>query len=257
MLNFQLLLLSLFICCANLSAQEFAQEGWVLWYDQNQFAAEDVPNSFIEKQKQLASRPNAQVNSVGLAPDGGWVIAYLNKASTDNKAHLSWDGTHKDFMQILQPINEQNSTIQQIVFSPLLTYDRQSWVILYDNYHADWKNLPETLIQKIIELSQASKNIKSIGLAANGAWVLVADNNEIYAESISPALDLAIKGLKIENKPIHYIAFNLDGGWLLLHGKNGALWDAIPNNLIKQITALQEKDAQIKGASFFTIKGKL
>lgn len=249
---FQLTFLLLF-CTGALSAQE----GWVLWYNQNQFAAADVPIDFIAKQNQLSQSTNVQINTVGLSPDGAWVLAYLNKASAEGKTHLSWEGTQRDFMNVLQPINEQKSEIQQIVFSPSLTFERQSWLILYDNKQADWKNIPSNLIQKIIELSRANKTIKTVGLAANDAWVLVADNNEVYFESIPTTLQLAIQGLQAQKKSINFISFNVDNAWVLFHDKNGALWEGIPDNLIHQINNLKKEDAQIRGVHFLTIKGKL
>lgn len=234
-----------------------AQEGWMLWYGNNQFAAQDIPYSLQKKQTQLSQRPSARVNCVGLAPDGGWVISYYSQSGNTAKPYLSWDGTHRDFMEILHPINNSGSVIQQVVFSPLLTYDKQSWVILYDDKDANWKNLPDNLIQTIVTLNQNNRKIKSIGLAVNGGWVLIADNNEVYTELIPAALQAAIDQLKAAKRELQYIAFNLDNGWVLIAAKNEAVWDKIPASLVTKIQALQTKNEIIKGINFYTIKGKL
>lgn len=234
-----------------------AQEGWTLSYNKNQFVAQDVPVSLLEKQQKLAARPYAKVNCVGLAPDGGWVISYANTAQKPAEAYLSWDGPHRDFMAILQEIKAAGSTIQQITFSPINSYNKQSWVILYDNKEANWKNISPTLINKIIELSRANKQIKSIGLSINGGWVLVAENNEVFWELIPEKMITKIKVLQNSNKLIQQVAFNLDNGWVLLYDKNEATWDNIPTTLIQQIGVLQSQDATINGLNFYTIKGKL
>lgn len=249
------LLLVLFLGCLNYNCQ--AQEGWTILYNKNQFAAQDVPNSLIEKQQKLAARPYAQVNCVGLAPDGGWVISYTNTAQKPAEAYLSWDGPHRDFMAILQEIKTAGSSIQQITFSPINSYNKQSWVILYDNNEVNWKNITPTLIQKIIELNHANRKIKSIGLSINGGWVLVADNNEVFSELIPEKMLAEIQILKNSNKLIQQIAFNLDNGWVILYDNNEAVWDNIPATLVEQIQSLQNQNATIRGINFYTIKGKL
>lgn len=234
-----------------------AQEGWTVSYNNNQFLAQDVPNSLIEKQTKLAARSHAHVNCIGLAPDGGWVISYANTAQKPAEAYLSWDGPHRDFMAMLQEIKAAGSTIQQITFSPINSYNKQSWVILYDDNEANWKNISPTLITKIVELSRAEKKIKSIALSINGGWVLVAENNEVYWELIPEKMITKIKVLQSSNQLIQQVAFNLDNGWVIIYDKNKATWDKIPNNLVQQIEALQKQDATINGINFYTIKGKL
>jgi hypothetical protein len=249
------LLLILFFSCFSYHSQ--AQGGWTISYNKNQFSAQDIPASLLEKQQKLAARPYAQISCVGLAPDGGWVISYANMAQKPVEAYLSWDGPHRDFMAILQEIKTAGSTIQQITFSPLNSYNKQSWVILYDNKEASWKNIAPSLINKIVELSRANKQIKSIGLAINGGWVLVAENNEVFWELIPEKMITKIKVLQNSNKLIQQVAFNLDNGWVLLYDKNEATWDKIPAPLIQQIESLQNQDATINGLNFYTIKGKL
>lgn len=243
-----------FISCS-LNSQ--AQEGWSIQFNQNQFVAQDVPKGLTDKQTKLATRSYVSVGCMGLAPDGGWVICYKNKVNKETTPYLSWDGTHRDFMAILKPIHEQNVNIKQIVFSPLLTYDKQSWIILYDNNDADWKNLPPTLVQRIIELNNANKTIKSVGLAVNGGWVLIAENNEVYYEYIPQSLITAIESFKAQQKTLQHLSFNLDNGWVLVADKHDALWDNISDALVKSIKTLQEKQATIRGVHFYTIKGKL
>ena len=80
------LFLILFLACFSYNSQ--AQEGWTLSYNKNQFAAQDVPNTLVEKQTKLAARPYAKVNCVGLAPDGGWVISYTNTAQKPAEAYF-------------------------------------------------------------------------------------------------------------------------------------------------------------------------
>lgn len=249
-----LLLMLLF---SSLAYHSSAQEGWTISYNNNQFVAQDVPNSLIEKQQKLAARSYARVNCVGLAPDGGWVISYVNAAEKPAKAYLSWDGPHRDFMAMLQEIKAAGSTIQQITFSPINSYNKQSWVILYDDNEATWKNISPTLITKIVELSRADKKIKSIGLSINGGWVLVAENNEVFWELVPEKMITKIKVLQSSNQLIQQIAFNLDNGWIICYDKNKATWDNIPTNLIQQIEKLQQQDASINGINFYTIKGKL
>lgn len=234
-----------------------AQEGWVLWYNQNQFAAQDVPSSLIEKQTALSTRNYSAVNCIGLAPDGGWIISYWNKAQKPAKAYLSWDGPPRDFMTIMQTLKEEEADIKQVVFSPLNAYDKQSWVVLYDNNDANWKNIAPSLINQIIALNKANKTIKSIGLSINGGWVLVAENNEVFWELIPEKMITEIKNLQNSNKTIKYVSFNLDNGWLLLYDKNEAIWDKIPNSLVQKIQNLAAKDVTLEGANFYTIKGKL
>ena len=249
-----LLLILLLTCFSSISQ---AQEGWTISYNKNQFSAQDVPNSLIEKQQKLAARPYAKVNCVGLAPDGGWVISYANTAQKPVEAYLSWDGPQRNFMAVLQEIKAAGSTIQQISFSPLNAYNKQSWVVLYDNKEANWKNIAPTLINKIVELSRANKQIKSIGLSINGGWVLVAENNEVFWELIPEKMITKIKVLQNSNKLIQQVVFNLDNGWLLLYDKNEATWDNIPASLVQQIQSLQTQNATINGINFYTIKGKL
>lgn len=234
-----------------------AQEGWTILYNNNQFAAQDIPNSLVEKQQKLMARPYAQVNCVGLAPDGGWVISYVNTAQKPAETYLSWDGPHRDFMAILQEIKAAGSSIQQITFSPMNAYNKQSWVILYDNNEANWKNISPTLINKIIELNRANKAIKSIGLSINGGWVLVADNNEVFWELIPEKMMEEIKRLQNSNKMIQQVAFNLDNGWILLYDNNEVVSDKIPTALTQKIQTLQNQNANIRGINFYTIKGKL
>ncbi|CAA6824089.1 MAG: Unknown protein [uncultured Aureispira sp.] len=249
------LLLILLLTCFSYNSQ--AQEGWTIAYNKNQFAAQDVPNSLIEKQQKLAARSYAQVNCVGLAPDGGWVISYANTAQKPVEAYLSWDGPQRDFMAVLQEIKAAGSTIQQITFSPLNAYQNQSWVVLYDNKEANWKNIAPSLINKIIELSRANKQIKSVGLSINGGWVLVAENNEVFWEMIPEKMITKIKVLQNSNKLIQQVVFNLDNGWVLLYDKNEATWDRIPATLIQELKNLQTQNATIHGINFYTIKGKL
>lgn len=250
-----ILLLILFLGCFSYNSQ--AQEGWTLSYNKNKFAAQDVPNSLIEKQQKLSARSYAKVNCIGLAPDGGWVISYANTAQKPAEAYLSWDGPQRDLMAILQEIKTAGSTIQEITFSPINSYNKQSWVILYDNKEANWKNIAPTLINKIIELSRANRQIKSIGLSINGGWVLVADNNEVFWELIPEKMIAEIKILQNSNKLIQKVAFNLDNGWVLLYDNNEAIWENIPTSLIEQIKSLQSQNATIHDIKFYTIKGKL
>lgn len=238
------------------SSMVYAQEGWSLWYNQNQFAAHSVPNSLMEKQHNLTARQYSNINCFGLAPDGGWVISYFN-TNQPTKGYLSWDGPPRDFMAIAKNLNEEGAKIQQIVFSPLNAYDKQSWVVLYDNNDANWKNIAPSLINRIITLNKASRTIKSIGLSINGGWVLVADNNEVFWELIPERMVAEIKTLQGNNKTIKSVSFNLDNGWLLLYDKNEAVWDKIPNTLIEKLKKLRTENADIKGVNFYTIKGKL
>jgi len=256
MKNYLSIGLLLFIFLLNSSISN-AQEGWTILFNQNEFIAQDVPQGLIEKQKKLGLRSYTTVGAMGLAPDGGWVICYKNKVNNQTTPYLSWDGPHRDFMNILKPINEQNVNIKQLVFSPLLTYDKQSWVILYDNNDADWKNLPHTLIQRIIQLNKDNKTIKSIGLSINGGWVLIAENNEVHYEYIPQALVQAIESFKSQQKTLEHISFNLDNGWILVADENDALWNKIPDTLIASIKNLQEKKVKIRSVHFYTIKGKL
>ncbi len=249
------LLFIIFFSCIGYNTQ--AQEGWTLWFNKNQFAAQDIPNSLLEKQQKLSARSYANVNCIGLAPDGGWVISYTNTAQQPTESHLSWDGTHRDFMAILQDIKAAGSSIQQIAFSPINSYNKQSWIILYDNNEANWKNIAPSLIDKIIELNQANRTIKSIGLSINGGWVLIADDNTVFWELIPEKMISEIKLLQNSNKLIRYVSFNLDNGWVILYDNNGASWDKIPNSLITQIQTLQKQNEFIKGINFYTIKGKL
>ncbi|BDS14260.1 hypothetical protein [Aureispira anguillae] len=249
-------LLSILLLLFNSSILQ-AQEGWTLWYNQNQFKAQEVPNSLIEKQKKLAARNYSAVNCIGLAPDGGWVISYVNTAQQPATPYLSWDGTQKDFMATLQKIKTEGATIQQIVFAPLNTYNKQSWVVLYDNNEANWKNIAPSLITKIIDLNKANKTIKSIGLSINGGWVLIAENNEVFWDLIPEKMIQQIKTLQQNNQVIQSVAFNLDNGWILLYDKNKAIGDKIPTALIEEIKQLESLKAEIKGVNFYTIKGKL
>lgn len=240
-----------------LSIATQAQEGWTLLYNQNQFAAQGIPSSLAEKQNSLSNRQYAQVNALGLAPDGGWIIAYWNNAQKPAKEYLSWDGSPRDLMTIMQTLKDEEAAIQQIVFSPLNAYDKQSWVILYDSNDANWKNIAPSLINRIITLNKANRAIKSIGLSINGGWVLVADNNEVFWELIPEKMIAEIKNLQKSNKIIKYVSFNLDNGWILLYDKNGAIWDKVPHSLVQKIQDLAAANANIRGINFYTIKGKL
>lgn len=235
----------------------WAQEGWTLWYNQNQFEAADIPSTLMEKQHKLMARPHAVVQALGLAPDGGWTIAYSNTHQTSAEQYLSWNGTHKDFMTSLEGIRQEGGKVQQIVFSPLNTYKQQSWVIVYDNKEVVWKNIPTSLIQKIIALNQANRTIKSIGLAINGGWVLVADQKEVFWELIPDKMIAQLQQLQQEQKAIHFVSFNLDNGWLILYDQHQALGEKVPSTLIEKIKSLASTNASIKGVNFYTIKGKL
>lgn len=249
------LILIVFLSLFSLQSQ--AQEGWTLWYNKNQFAAQDVPSSLVEKQQKLSTRSYSIVDCVGLAPDGGWVIAYKNTAQKPAEAYLSWDGPSRELMGTLQELKTAGSTIQQISFSPISSYSKPSWVVLFDNNEVNWKNIAPELIHKIIELNNANRTIKSIGLSINGGWVLIADNNEVFWDLIPQKMMEEIKLLQNSNKSIQHVSFNLNNGWIIIYDNNEATWDEIPMNLIEQIQSLKSQNAIIHGVNFYTIKGKL
>ncbi len=46
----------------------------------------------------------------------------------------------------------QQDNIKQIVFSPKYAWNNQAWTVLLNEHQGSWKDIPETLILKIIEL---------------------------------------------------------------------------------------------------------
>lgn len=249
----------LFLSCVVQSyAQEVeATEGWVVWYDQNKTVWDGIPVKLGEKLDHFETRPSLHLHCVGIAPDGAWVAAYHSGEKETGSYNISWDGPYKDFMQVLHNANETKEQIKQIVFSPKYAWNHQAWAVLLNEHQGSWKDIPNNLILKIIELHKAEKEIKSIALTKNEGWVVLAEKNEAYWEDIPEALQKTIGQLQTQNADFRQISFNGIGGWVLLFNQNQAVWQGISNSLIQQLDQLSEQGAALKGVSFYTIFGKL
>jgi hypothetical protein len=187
-----------------------------------------------------------------LAPDGGWVCAY----ELSGIPYLSWNGAPRDLMATLQTLKDENAHIQQIVFSPLSWSGKPSWVVIYNDREVDWKNIPPTLVNKILEVYQQQQKIKSIALSINGGWVLVSEN-AVYHHLIPAPMQAQLQRLQTQQSSIHYVAFNVDNGWVVLYDNNQGIWERIPNNLVTTLERLSAQKSNIRAVNFYTLRGRL
>ncbi|MCP4441321.1 MAG: hypothetical protein GY810_20640 [Aureispira sp.] len=240
------------------NAQEVeATEGWVVWYDQNKTAWDGIPPTLGAKLDHFEARPSLHLHCVGIAPDGGWVAAYHSGNKATGSFNVSWDGPYKDFMQVLHNANEARDNIKQIVFSPKYAWNHQAWTVLLNEHQGSWKDVPETLILKIIELHKAEKEIKSIGITENEGWIILAEKNEAHWENIPETLESSITKLQTQNADFTQISFNGIGGWVLIYNRNQAIWQGISNSLIQKLGTLSEEGVELRGISFYTVFGRL
>lgn len=252
MIIYNLKLFSLTFFCWSIVNYCLAQEGWNIIYNQRSTLSNEIPASLKEKEKNLLQRNNVEIKALGLSPDGGWVCAY----EAAGLPYLSWDGAPRDLMSTLQQLKEEKVNIQQIVFSPLSWSGKSSWVVLYDNTEVDWKNVPPTLISKILELHQNRQKIKSIALAINGGWALVSDK-KVYSHLIPKPMQQQLQRLEKQNADIHYVAFNADNGWIILYDNNQGVWERLPNNLVTTLERLSSQRSHIRAVHFYTLRGRL
>ena len=248
--NSKILLLTLL--CWSITNYGVAQEGWNIIYNQRSTTSNEIPASLKDKETTLFQRSNVEIKSLGLAPDGGWVCAY----ESAGLPYLSWDGAPRDLMQTLQQLKDENANIQQIVFSPLSWSGKSSWVVIYNDTEVDWKNVPPTLITKILEVHQHGKKIKSIALAINGGWVL-ASEQKIYSSLIPAPLQKQLQRLESQQSKVHYVAFNADNGWVVLYDNNQGLWERIPSDLVTELERLSAQRSHIRAVQFYTLRGRL
>lgn len=239
-------------------AQEVeATEGWVVWYDQNKTAWEGIPPDFAVKLDHLETRPSVYLHCLALIPDGGWVAAYHSGDKETGNYNVSWDGPHQDFMEVLHNANKTKENVKHMVFSPKYAWNHQAWAVLLNEHQGSWKDIPNNLILKIIELHKVEKEIKSVALTENEGWVVFAGKNEAYWEDIPEQLEKTIAQLQTQNADFRQLAFNGIGGWVLLFNQNQAVWQGISQSLIQQLDQLSEQGAEIRGVSFYTVFGKL
>lgn len=245
-------LILLLVLCFSIAATLHAQEGWDILYNQRGYEAEQVPPTLSDKQTALAVRPSVQMNALGLAPDGGWVLAY----QSSGESQLSWNGAPRDLMERLEALKAMGANIQQIVFSPLSWSGKSSWVIISDDTEVDWKNVPPNLIRHILEAHQRREPILSIGMAINGGWVLVTPN-AVYRELIPATMETQLAKLQQSGASIHYVAFNVDNGWIILHDRYKGVWERIPNSLVVELERLGAQQSHIRAVHFYTIRGRI
>ncbi len=250
--NYHLKSLLLLILCWNIINPCSAQEGWNVIYNQRSTISSDIPATLKEKENTLFTRNNVEIMSLGLAPDGGWVCAY----ELSGIPYLSWNGAPRDLMATLQTLKDENAHIQQIVFSPLSWSGKPSWVVIYNDREVDWKNIPPTLVNKILEVYQQQQKIKSIALSINGGWVLVSEN-AVYHHLIPAPMQAQLQRLQTQQSSIHYVAFNVDNGWVVLYDNNQGIWERIPNNLVTTLERLSAQKSNIRAVNFYTLRGRL
>lgn len=232
-------------------------EGWSIWYNQQQFISKDIPPTLVTKQQKIVSRPKVQMRAMSLAPDGGWILAYLNTAEQPPKSYLSYDGPYRKFLTTIKAIDATGVPIKQMVTSPLAGYQNQSWVVLYGNNDAHWKNIAPNLIQTILDVRAAGKPIHQVALSINGGWVLLAGENEVYSELIPENLRQALQQLQKGGHQLQQVVFNVDNGWIITYDNNRYQADKVPSSLLTTLNQLAAQDAQIHQISFYTIKGRL
>lgn len=245
-------LLLVLLCSLLALSYSQAQEGWSLLYNQRNFEADQVPPTLIQKQTSLAIRPSIQVGALGLAPDGGWVLAYRSSG----EVQYSWNGAPRTLMTQLEELKALDANIQQIVFSPLSWSGKPSWVIIYNDTEVDWHNVPPNLIQKILDVHQRHETIRSIGLSINGGWVLVTDQG-IHRELVPASMEAQFVKLEQAKAQIHYVAFNADNGWIILHDRHRGVWERLPNALVLELERLGAQKSHIRAVHFYTIRGRL
>ncbi len=114
-------------------------------------------------------------------------------------------------------------------------------------------NPPESLWKKEDELGKAKREVKCIGLMAQGGWAILDDKCELAQDGIPAAirarLQAATNDVKKAGGVPRSLAFAPDGGWVLLFDKNFKQ-QGLPKDLTQTLAEHKQRGSAVRCVAF-------
>ena len=227
-------------------------EAWVLVYDDTKVEWDAVPPSLDTKLHKLKAR-RVNIHDVSIGSDASWILTYhsgqLEGMHSFNSSYEESSVDLEDLWDLLEEedkgLNRKGHYVQDIAFTP-----EMDWVLIYDDYHALWKNINVDLQATIMQLYKKKEKIRDLAFSQEGAWVLVSGTNKIYTSKdpgLPKKLIKTLGELQEKNHQINHIEFHhINEGWLVVYDKNLTMWENIPDSLGQRLKELSNSSHTIQ-----------
>ncbi|WP_297334941.1 serine hydrolase domain-containing protein [Algoriphagus sp.] len=173
----------------------------------------NIPN---EAHTQIGKLISAGINTVGFAPNGGWVVA-----TQDGKSFSR--NIPQECYEKIQEFQKLGHEIKHVAFPPK---GGNSWIIV-TNKTTFSRNIPDEAHQQIQSLQNRGKKIRKVvfpsSVRTENSWVILAEDGTFFARNIDDECYQILTNLsqspvpgKSATRKIHHLEFTPSGGWLVI-----------------------------------------
>jgi len=190
----------------------------------------------------MKSRNRAKMHCGAFGPIGSGVISYhsgiINAGASYN---VSRENLEHNLVEYLHRVDNADYYISYIDISI-----PNQWIVIYNQSHAGWQNIPQDLIEAIQNARAAQQKLLSVSFTPlNDGWVMVTDQ-KVYGQNIPQDLANQIQLRQDDGSIIRQIAFTPTGGWFILSNINEVDANGLPEDLMNQIDATQNMGMRIE-----------
>ena len=203
-----------------------------------QLNAAGIPLPILQKlEEMLAGRET--IKQVAFGPNGSWVIL--------RNLYGFWEqGVPEEMSKQLWDQFNQRREIFHVALGA-----KNSWVIMQGARHlmAKTRDIPASLLDKLLELYQAKKEFKWVSISATGGWVVLFGSNGFWADNIPVELFEKMHEWGDLHYDLKQVTFGPNSSCILLAGDNAFWYRLIPQKMADKLNEYQAAGKTIKSVA--------
>jgi hypothetical protein len=165
------------------------------------------------------------IKQVAFGADGSWVMLR-------NWCSFWQYGVPEEMSKQLWAQFNENLGIAHVALAP-----NGGWTILREQSHLAFKSrdIPATLLDKLLELYHSGRKTKCVAFSASGAWAVLYDRDGFLTENVPAELRRKLGEWSLLGYELKQVAFGPDSSFVLLAGDCGYWQQFIPKKMADKL----------------------